>query len=491
MNLIVYGFLSTILLIGTVIHTFIQQEQIYPTLVALTQEKVQLTVIYNFLFMNLLVVMNFIVIIFVGKLTPVEYEQLIDSGRSMVADTLLFLIFYSPTINGKELPTASLVQYIGLILVLKVFHSIAQIRTSRMFEIGVPSNLNILRVGSLLISLAVVDLSILSFVSTLLDRLSTFYTWLLFEFLNVSLASISTLLKFTINLIDVKFSAQGWPSKSVYIFYTDLITDILQMTCYILFMGIFFYQNPSRLPIYAIADVVQVARQLATRLQSFKRYREITSNMDKKFPEASPEEMAAAESCIICRDNLTVNCKVLACGHIFHTDCLKNWAVVQQICPTCRADLMPRTPPKNIPTQSPVQSPHIEPSHQPSSNPQPSPTPVVEDDPLVDALSDKDLSDSIEHARAMVVFYKEQAEFWVSEIDTILKVSSPPSEPDSIKNIIRKLRSDIARDLSTPISEPISLSSSENELVIGESDWDEIRKARQRKYEEQQMRTNL
>ena len=497
MNLVVYAFLSTVLLIGTVTHTYIQQEHLYPTLVALTQEKVQLTVIYNFLFMVLVVVMNFIVLVFVGKLTPAEYEQLVDNGRSMVADTLLFLIFYSPTINGKELPTTSLVQYIGLILVLKVFHSIAQIRTSRMFEIGVPSNMNIIRVGTLLTALVLVDLSILSFVSSLLDRVSTFYTWLLFEFINVSLASISTLLKYIFNLIDVKFTAQGWPSKSVYIFYTDLVTDILQMTCYIMFMGIFFYQNPSRLPIYAIADVVQVARQLATRLQSFKRYREITSNMDKKFPEASPEEMASAESCIICRDTLSANCKVLACGHIFHTDCLKNWAVVQQICPTCRADLVPRAGASKSRPSSQVSAPASSPGgpalvQEPASAPVPVASSASRsEEPTVPhliphssgcLLVEDELVKSIEHAREMAIFYKEQMKFWISEIKAIQNSLAPPAEPDSLKSVINRLRSEIKSE-SIATSQPISKSPSESDFLP--TDFNEVRKARQRKYEDQ------
>ena len=373
---------------------------------------------------------------------------------------------------------------------LKVFHSIAQIRTNRMFEIGVPVNLNIVRVGSLLCALVVVDLSTLSFVSTLLDRVSTFYTWLLFEFVNVSLASISTLLKFVFNLVDVKFSVQGWPSKSVYIFYADLITDILQMTCYILFMGVFFYQNPARLPIYAIADVVQVARQLATRLQSFRRYREITSNMDTKFPEATAEEMASAESCIICRDNLTVNCKVLACGHIFHTECLKNWAVVQQICPTCRADLVPRpvalTIPSNTSTDEAAKetaTPIVSTVEKPKSVSSSLESVNGDSRSVVTSVDENHLLKSIEYAREMAKFYETQTAFWVSEINAIQRSVFSPSEPEGLKQVIAALKADLSG--STPPSLSQSGSSSREDLLISESDWDEIRKTRQRKYEEQ------
>lgn len=32
---------------------------------------------------------------------PFMFQQLIDSGRGFVADTILFLVFYSPTINDR------------------------------------------------------------------------------------------------------------------------------------------------------------------------------------------------------------------------------------------------------------------------------------------------------------------------------------------------------------------------------------------------------
>ena len=499
MSFVNYAVVSTLLLIGTVIHTYIQQEYFYPTLVALSQEKVQLAVIYNFLIMSLIAVMRLVIFLFVGKLNPIETEQLIENGRSMVADTLLFLIFYSPTISGREIGTVTLVQNIGMILILKVFHSIASIRTSRMFEVGVPSRAMLTRVSSLLFLLVIIDLSALMMVSSLLDRTSTFFTWLLFEFINISILGFSTLFKFGLNFYDAKLTANGWPSKAVYVFYTELVADILQMSSYILFMGIFFYQNPARLPIYAIADLVQVGRQLANRLRSFKRYREITADMETKFPDASQEEMDVAESCIICRDTLTQGCKVLQCGHIFHSNCLRSWVLVQQICPTCRAELLPRS---RKPSMSPNQTPRTESIAEPS---QPIKKEVLEADVMdivpnqahtatslhsstssnqysLDARSEDDILKAVEHARAMMQFYAEQANFWTAEIKAIQSQVLPPSEPEAFRRVIDGLR----REVSTPHPKvkEMSRETSESELQPTESTLDDIRRERQRRYEE-------
>ena len=46
------------------------------------------------------------------------------------------------------------------------------------------------------------------------------------------------------------------------------------------------------------------------------------------------------ELCIICREALFADggpAKALPCGHGFHLTCLKDWILVQQHCPTCRA----------------------------------------------------------------------------------------------------------------------------------------------------------
>merc|ERR1719341_2304463 len=122
------------------------------------------------------------------------------------------------------------------------------------------------------------------------------------------------------------------------------------MTLFLVFMLTFFVQNPSRLPIYMMADVIQVARKLAQRLRSFRRYRRISLNMESRFPDATDEEIERDEFCVICRDSLFEGSKPkkLTCNHIFHIDCLRSWLVMQQVCPTCRAEI-----PADAPTPTP------------------------------------------------------------------------------------------------------------------------------------------
>merc|ERR1740138_1489586 len=132
-------------------------------------------------------------------------------------------------------------------------------------------------------------------------------------------------------------------------------TRCRSMTLFLVFMLTFFVQNPSRLPIYMMADVIQVARKLASRLRSFRRYRRISTNMEARFADATDEEIESNEYCVICRDSLFEGSKAkkLACGHIFHIDCLRSWLVMQQVCPTCRAEIPPDGPNMGVPAVTP------------------------------------------------------------------------------------------------------------------------------------------
>jgi len=60
----------------------------------------------------------------------------------------------------------------------------------------------------------------------------------------------------------------------------------------------------------------------------------------RRYPWATPEELAASDKvCIICREEL-VEAKKLSCGHMFHFACLRSWLERQQACPTCRASVL-------------------------------------------------------------------------------------------------------------------------------------------------------
>lgn len=116
------------------------------------------------------------------------------------------------------------------------------------------------------------------------------------------------------------------------------------------------------LPLNIIRDVYLTARSFITRLRALVRYHNATRDMDRRYPNATEEELAAMSdrTCIICREEMiapannqnppaaannannanqaqdgpNVTPKKLPCGHIFHFQCLRSWLERQQSCPT-------------------------------------------------------------------------------------------------------------------------------------------------------------
>jgi len=353
MNFSSYFVLSTLIVVGIVSHAYVAHEQFYPAVVYLSTDKMCLAVMYNFAFAMFLLFGKALLRLFIGTLRDLEVEQLVDSGRGFLADTILFLVFYAPTIDNKEVGTVYLIQYICCVIFMKVFHLTTQIRVSHMFEIGVPRLIVNIKLVTLMGLLLSCDLLALQYFYGVASRSSTFFTWILFEALTMSTVVMVSICKYAVHMVDLRLD-NGWPGKSVCLFYIDLVHDVASMTLFLVFMLTFFVQNPSRLPIYMMADVIQVARKLAQRLRSFRRYRRISLNMEMRFPDASDEEIEQHEHCVICRDSLfeASKPKKLPCGHMFHIDCLRSWLVMQQVCPTCRAEIPAEGP--ILPPQQPA-----------------------------------------------------------------------------------------------------------------------------------------
>ena len=91
------------------------------------------------------------------------------------------------------------------------------------------------------------------------------------------------------------------------------------------------------------------------------KYRQATKDMNERYPDATSEEIAREDTCIICREEMQAwatnpannlqadgtrpqnaifdersRPKKLPCGHILHFGCLRSWLERQQNCPTCR-----------------------------------------------------------------------------------------------------------------------------------------------------------
>ena len=81
---------------------------------------------------------------------------------------------------------------------------------------------------------------------------------------------------------------------------------------------------------YAAADIDALA---AARAKKRARVQEPEPPQE---PEPEEEE---AEECPVCLDPMTGATATLVCGHLFHKDCITDWASSQTLCPMCRETL--------------------------------------------------------------------------------------------------------------------------------------------------------
>ncbi|KAK2002010.1 hypothetical protein LX36DRAFT_300513 [Colletotrichum falcatum] len=150
---------------------------------------------------------------------------------------------------------------------------------------------------------------------------------------------------------EMDIEVPGWETKGQWILILDLIADCVKLAIYLVFFGILltFYG----LPIHIMRDLFMTARSVIKRGSALWRYRKAVEDMNK-YPDATQEELAREDTCIICREEMRpwdpsngaverIRPKKLPCGHILHFGCLKSWLERQQVCPTCRSPVVVNT----------------------------------------------------------------------------------------------------------------------------------------------------
>lgn len=117
-----------------------------------------------------------------------------------------------------------------------------------------------------------------------------------------------------------------WEAKGMFSFYNELLSDMLQLSVYLVFFLYVKAQSKYTLPLHIMRDIWLTFNKFLKRWSDFKRYRRVMSTMDEFFQVATEEDLNGGDGiCIICRDELRTNVVKLACGHLFHKTCLQGW----------------------------------------------------------------------------------------------------------------------------------------------------------------------
>ncbi|RAK76445.1 E3 ubiquitin-protein ligase HRD1 [Aspergillus fijiensis CBS 313.89] len=402
MRFAVYAGASTALATGVFLKALHQRANFYAACVYLSQSSANLMILMNVCLLAVGFFIFWLQRLLYGPLRPIETEQLYEKAWFAVTETCLAM-----TIFRGELGGWFLVMFVSL-LVGKVWGWIGEGRVEYL-EQQPPANPRLFHFRlalSLLISV-LFNVFMLSYcVQTVLEQARPDMMVMFgFEFAVLTILSSSTAARYSISLVELyvthrqlkarleerrqeiraardealrqqaesaetstlpgladendvnemELDVPGWEEKGRWIFYLDLLTDFLKLTVYLTFFAILF--TFYGLPIHILRDVVVTIRSFGRRIVDFVRYRNATRDMNERYPDASAEEVAREEVCIICREEMTqwhragergegaqqqgrvsdrLRPKKLPCGHILHFACLRSWLERQQNCPTCR-----------------------------------------------------------------------------------------------------------------------------------------------------------
>ncbi|KAF9345868.1 E3 ubiquitin-protein ligase hrd1 [Mortierella sp. AD094] len=372
-RLAVYGAVSAALAGGVIASAFAQRSNFYAACIYLSRSNACMMIILNLGLFLTIIAGQLVQMIFFGNLRTLEVEHLYERAWYAVTETCLAM-----TIFKDEFDTRFVVMF-TILLFLKVFHWLCMDRVDSMEqspEIPLPFHVRMVTMIAMLVSLDI--LLVFHAVNMVTLRGPNMMIMFGFEYTLLATSLMASFGKYVLHTIDMR-SEEPWENKSMLLFYLDLVADFVKLVTYLLFFMVILVCYG--LPLHIIRDVYMTMRSFLQKCKDLIQYRKATRNMNERYPDASPAELAALSDpiCIICREEMVGNHpdaagpapaaaagqaaprvqhaaprpsglntnvpKKLPCGHIFHFHCLKSWLERQQSCPTCRRLVLdPPTP---------------------------------------------------------------------------------------------------------------------------------------------------
>ena len=307
-------------------------EQFYPALEYLGTSRVSLFILGNLGFACSLVGYKVVVRIFLGTLRDYEVERVQDRIGQAIIETLLAM-----TIFRHNMETLGFIARFVLLAFVKMFHWLAQDRVDFIETTTNTTRVQHLRLVSMIVWLAVVDVCLLHNALASVFKVGvSAHLLFAFEYSMQTTLALAVLFKYMFSLIDMRCNG-AWRGKSVAVFYVDLTRDLVHLITYSAFFFVVF--SSYGIPIHLMRDIYWTFSNFTARVRAFLRFRQISSNMEDRFPTATEADLDRGDRmCIVCREDMEVEMapKRLPCGHCFHLDCLKSWLERQQNCPICR-----------------------------------------------------------------------------------------------------------------------------------------------------------
>ncbi|KAJ3353004.1 E3 ubiquitin-protein ligase hrd1 [Entophlyctis luteolus] len=356
-RLATYGTVSTLLAASAVASAWAARGgSFFATCIHLTQSSMLLMILLNFALFVGIIVGRVTQKIFFGQLRTIEVEHLYERSWFSVTETCLAMTLFRDQFDVKYLV------FFGFLLMIKIQHWLIIDRMEQ--ATSPPTRLFHLKMGTIMIIMFVIDLAVMLYaVDFTIRRGPTMMLIFGFENSVMIFSIVLSMIKYILHSIDLH-REHPWDRKSMFIFYAELFIDLFKLIAYLCFFGLIMHFYG--FPLHIIRDLYMILRSFIQRCKDLIQYHRATRNMNDRYPDATAADLAATDGvCIICREEMTAENAVaggqqqnqqpnrnavpkkLACGHIFHMNCLRSWLERQQSCPTCRRSVLdpPPAPP--------------------------------------------------------------------------------------------------------------------------------------------------
>lgn len=321
---------SVLSVIAIVYYAFSTRGHFYPSVLYLASSKVALVVGGNMVVALSILFGQLLVKIFFNVLKDGEVEILIELLKYEAMETVFAFALFR-----NEISPQVVLFFLGL-LFLKAFHLIAKTRVQYLEQVMPVSISTHVRLQGVILTLFAADLAIANYcVQSTLAGGSTILILFGFEFGLLVIAAFNTMTKYYLHVLD-SYLSRGLVGKGLYIMILEVLCDAFRVVTYVMFFCLIY--SYYGLPLHILREVWVSFVMFQRRLVSFIKYLKLIQNLETKFVSATPEEIADAGDCLVCRETMESG-KKLPCGHVFHVDCLRMWLQHQQSCPLCRADI--------------------------------------------------------------------------------------------------------------------------------------------------------
>lgn len=307
-----YVISSALVAAAVLYHAAATRRHFFPATLYLSTSKLAVAVVGNLSFATALCMYNLVIKVFLGSLREIELERVKEKLSSAIMETCLAL-----TIFREEFNMGFVAMFAALTFV-KVFHWLVQDRVDYIEVTPSVSRLSHARIVTFMLVLLALDCAFLQHTIAATLASGGHSVQLLFAFEYVILASsiVATAAKYIMSMVDAAMEGR-WEGKGTWVFYTELMTDMLHLLVYLVFFIIVFTHHG--LPLHLIRDLYITFRNFRNRISDFLRFRQVTARMDR-FPDATPADLARCHfTCVVCRDEMHAggSNKRLSCGHVF------------------------------------------------------------------------------------------------------------------------------------------------------------------------------